>query len=240
MRRPALVLMVVAGLAGAARMAAAQTQVLIVSGLGGEKKFTRAFADLSQRLADALHTRFGIPDSDMVWLGEDSGGEGDRTSAASRPGEHRGRHASQARPRAGPGTELVLVLIGHGSGSMGEESKISIPGPDLTAARLRGAARARSRRSGWPCSTSRARAATCCRCSRRRTASSSRRPRARSSATSRTSRGSFVDALTKDVADTDKDGRVSLLEAFRYAAAETKRFYDNDTRLQTEHAQLDD
>jgi hypothetical protein len=50
----------------------------------------------------------------------------------------------------------------------------------------------------------------------------------------------FVDALTQDVADTDKDGRISLLEAFRYAIIETKRVYDNDSRLQTEHAQLDD
>jgi hypothetical protein len=46
--------------------------------------------------------------------------------------------------------------------------------------------------------------------------------------------------LTKDVADTDKDGRISLLEAFRYAVVETKRVYESDTRLQTEHAQLDD
>ena len=36
----------------------------------------------------------------------------------------------------------------------------------------------------------------------------------------------FVDAFAKDGADADKDGRVSLLEAFRYAALETKRFYD--------------
>jgi hypothetical protein len=50
----------------------------------------------------------------------------------------------------------------------------------------------------------------------------------------------FVEALTKDVADVDKDGRVSLLEAFRYASAETKRLYDTDTKLQTEHAQFDD
>src|SRR5206468_1770754 len=50
----------------------------------------------------------------------------------------------------------------------------------------------------------------------------------------------FADALSKDVADTDKDGRVSLLEAFRYAVIETKRVYETDTRLQTEHAQLED
>jgi len=50
----------------------------------------------------------------------------------------------------------------------------------------------------------------------------------------------FVDAFAKDVADADKDGRISLLEAFRYAVAETKRIYETDTKLQTEHAQFDD
>ncbi|MGH8116771.1 MAG: hypothetical protein ACREPJ_05615, partial [Rhodanobacteraceae bacterium] len=52
--------------------------------------------------------------------------------------------------------------------------------------------------------------------------------------------GYFIDALTKDGADADKDGRVSLLEAFLYAQHETARFYSDDNRLQTEHAQLDD
>ncbi|MGH7654353.1 MAG: hypothetical protein ACREN6_06785, partial [Gemmatimonadaceae bacterium] len=50
----------------------------------------------------------------------------------------------------------------------------------------------------------------------------------------------FVEAFAKDGADADKDGRVSLLEAFRYAALETKRFYDNASLLQTEHPQLAD
>ena len=52
--------------------------------------------------------------------------------------------------------------------------------------------------------------------------------------------GYFVDALSADGADTDKDGRVSVLEAFQYAASETKRYYEQEARLQTEHAQLDD
>ena len=50
----------------------------------------------------------------------------------------------------------------------------------------------------------------------------------------------FIAALTGDGADVDKDGRVSLLEAYRYAVTETKRYYDDQGRLQTEHAQLDD
>jgi hypothetical protein len=50
----------------------------------------------------------------------------------------------------------------------------------------------------------------------------------------------FVDAFAKDGADVDKDSRVSLQEAFRYAEAEVKRFYENEGRLATEHAVLAD
>jgi hypothetical protein len=50
----------------------------------------------------------------------------------------------------------------------------------------------------------------------------------------------FVEAFASDGADTDKDGTVSLLEAFDYARREVARFYDSERRLQTEHALLDD
>ena len=49
-----------------------------------------------------------------------------------------------------------------------------------------------------------------------------------------------MDAFAKDGADTDKDGRVSLLEAYTYAQAEVKRFYEVDGRLATEHSQIAD
>ena len=50
----------------------------------------------------------------------------------------------------------------------------------------------------------------------------------------------FVGAYAKDGADTDKDGRVSILEAFVYARREVQREYETTNRLQTEHAMLDD
>jgi hypothetical protein len=50
----------------------------------------------------------------------------------------------------------------------------------------------------------------------------------------------FVAAFTTPGADTDKDERVSLLEAFVYAKREVARAYETDTRLPTEHAMLDD
>jgi hypothetical protein len=49
----------------------------------------------------------------------------------------------------------------------------------------------------------------------------------------------FADAYAGG-ADTDKDNKVSLLEAYTYAAREVERWYKDQNRLVTEHAQLDD
>jgi hypothetical protein len=223
---------------GASRAAVAQTHLVIVSGLGGEKKYSTEFNDIASRLADAAQTRWGIADADNIWLGEDS-------VAAKRP--HYAGLATKANieqtltklaARAGPGDQVVLVLIGHGSGE-GEASKISIPGPDLSArdfAQL--LARFPTQKVAFVNLTS---------------ASGDMLPvisgpnrvvitATKSSFERNESQFArfFVDALSKDVADVDKDGRVSLLEAFRYANVETKRVYETDTKLQTEHAQFDD
>ena len=215
----------------------AQTHLVIVSGLGGEKKYSDTFAKVSSDLADAANKRFGIPTSEIFWFGEDS---------ISARAYYRGQSTKvnveralvQLASRAGAGDQVVLVLVVHGSGD-GEDSKISIPGPDLSArdfAQL--LARFPTQKVAFVNLTS---------------ASGDMLPllsapnrvvitATKSSFERNESRFAkfFVDALTKDVADTDKDGRVSLLEAFRYATAETKRLYETDTRLQSEHAQLED
>ena len=221
----------------AAPAAGAQTRLVIVSGLGGEPKYSAEFAQLAEALASAASQRFGIPDSSILWFGEDS-----LSKRAHFAGQSTKVNVERALGRlasgASPGEQLVLVLIGHGSGE-GEDSKISIPGPDLTArdfARLLAPFAAQhvafvdmTSASGdmLPVLAAPNRVVI--------TATKSSFERNESHFAQ-----FFVDALAKDVADTDKDGRVSLLEAFRYAATETKRVYDTATRLQTEHAQLDD
>jgi hypothetical protein len=52
--------------------------------------------------------------------------------------------------------------------------------------------------------------------------------------------GYFVAAFAAEGGDADKDGKVSLLEAFEYARREVARFYETEHRIQTEHALLDD
>jgi hypothetical protein len=50
----------------------------------------------------------------------------------------------------------------------------------------------------------------------------------------------FVDALKSNVADSDKDGRVSLFEAFSFARRKVEEYYQKEGNLQTEHAVLSD
>jgi len=50
----------------------------------------------------------------------------------------------------------------------------------------------------------------------------------------------FLKALQENVADEDKNQKVSVWEAFKYAVGETERFYKEEGRLSTEHALLSD
>jgi hypothetical protein len=52
--------------------------------------------------------------------------------------------------------------------------------------------------------------------------------------------GFFVEALTSEAADTDKNRRVSILEAFNAARREVAEAYKREGIMLTEHAMLDD
>jgi hypothetical protein len=52
--------------------------------------------------------------------------------------------------------------------------------------------------------------------------------------------GPFVEAFTTEAADTDRNGKVSVLEAFDYARKQVAAAYQREGLLQTEHAVLDD
>ena len=226
----------VAFLIAFAQGAMAQTQLIIVSGLGGEPKYTSEFSQLSTALAKAASERAGLPDSAITWLGE-------ATSTKSK--WYRGTSTRENLERAlarASGTSgkapVILMLIGHGSGE-GAETRVSLPGPDMTAQDFSRVLSSFGDRqvaflnlasaSGdmLPIIAAKNRVVM--------TATKSAFERNES----RFARH-FVDALALDGADTDKDGRISLLEAYKFAETETKRFYENEGRLATEHAQIAD
>lgn len=221
--------------------ARAQTKALVVTGLAGEEKYRQLFTSLGNRLSAALHNRFSLPDSNITWLGDDS------TNTESTSARYRGRSTAQnirveidrMVGRSKPGDQILIVLIGHGSGE-GEDTKFNIPGPDLTArdfAVILGRFVAQ-RVAFLDLTTASGDAIGVLSGPNRIVVTSTKSAYERNE--SQFARF-FVDALDKpNAADVDKDGRVSLLEAYRYAVTETRRSYSNDERLMTEHAQLDD
>lgn len=50
----------------------------------------------------------------------------------------------------------------------------------------------------------------------------------------------FAEAVASADADLDQDGQVSLLEAFVFAAQKVKGFYEDENRMLSEHATIDD
>src|SRR5690606_37556321 len=136
-----------------------------------------------------------------------------------------------------PGDEVMVVLIGHGT-ARGERVLFNIPGPDISAAELGELLDAMPKR----------------RIAVVNTASSSGPfiealsgpERVIVTATSSASEnlaprfgGHFVTSFT-DEADRDKDGRVSLREAFVHATTMVEQDFERERRIRTEHALLDD
>lgn len=141
-----------------------------------------------------------------------------------------------AEPKTGAG-QLWLVLIGHGTFD-GKEARFNLRGPDVSADDL----------ARWLQPFQRPLAVI-------DTSSSSAPFLAKLSATNRviitaTRSGHeqnyarfgnyFAEAISSLDADLDKDGQVSLFEAFLSASRRVAEFYKLEGRIATEHALLDD
>ncbi len=200
------------------------TTVVVVVGAAGEAEYGSNFvhqANLWQRAC----ARAACP---VVVLGlEDNRGTNDFD---------RLKQALELEPKNGP-RQLWLVLIGHGTFD-GKEARFNLRGPDVSATDL----------AAWLKPFHRPLAVI-------NIASSSGPFLAKLSATNRviitaTRSGyeqyytrfgePFAEAIGDLKADLDKDGQVSLLEAFLTASRKANEFYKVEGRLATEHALLDD
>ena len=223
-------------LAAPVTLDAQRSHLLIVSGLGGQPKYTEAFRKWGLALVDAARQRYGMPDSEVVYLAEEGVKDARITGVSTRANIEAA--LTRVAQRSASGDQVIIVLLGHGSGAEGE-SKVSLPGPDMNARDFaRVLEQFKTQQVAFVNMTSASGDMLAVLSGPNRvviTATKSSFERNES-----VFAGHFVDALTGDGADTDKDGRVSLLEAFRYATTETKRYYEQQSHLQTEHAQLDD
>lgn len=136
------------------------------------------------------------------------------------------------------GDQITIYLIGHGSGSE-EESKFNIAGPDITGGQFAEMLDVFNEQDLVIVNTTSA--------SYGFSASLSAEGRVVISSTRSSSEkydpvfsNYFIEALDNRNGDRDKNNRVSMLEAFNYAKSNVEEFYEEQGRLASEHAGLDD
>jgi hypothetical protein len=233
-----LVLMLAALLVGNARAAEAQaTHVLIITGLSGEPRFAQRFESAARAVYDVAKNTWKVADSSLIWLAEDPARDRQRIRARS-VREEVGEAFLALSRRVGPGDVVVVLLMGHGSGER-ENSRVNLPGPDPTAGDyatwISGFARQdvvfvnASSGSGDFIDVLKGPGRVVL------TATRSALERNESVFSDH-----FAKGLASGDADADKDGRISVLEAFRYAMREVERAYETAGTLRTERGLLSD
>jgi hypothetical protein len=201
--------------------AAAEQHALVVAGLGGEPPYEAEFRRQAEAAAAALGS---LASRVTVLTGDDAARE-------------KLRQALQALGAGSrPARTVVLMLIGHGSYDE-RDYRFNLPGPDVTGAEL----------ASWldalPVQRQLVVAAT--------SASGALLPlleRPGRTVISATRSGGernvsvfpglFAAALADEGADTDKDGHVSVAEAFAHAEAAVTAHYREQRLMATEHPRM--
>ena len=217
--------------------AQSRTHLLIITGSSGEPRFATQFHALAMGLRAVATTKFGVPDSLIIYLAEQTTPDPRAINGRStRDGITQAFDRIAAR--AGEGDGVLVLLLGHGSGD-GAISKFNLPGQDMSDVDFDAQLAKLSKQVVAFVNTASASGDFVKKLSGKNrvivTATKSGFERNETLFA-----GHFVGAYVKDGADADKDGRVSLLEAFSYARKEVQREYETTNRLQTEHAMLDD
>lgn len=206
---------------------------VILTGIGGEEEYTTQFTSWARALRDALVEKLGFADEQTLVFVENPSGSQIKPTA-----EEVRKAFARLKSEMKSDQMLFFFFIGHGSFD-GKTAKFNLAGPDLDASDYSAlfkslpAKRATivnmSSASGEfikPLSAAGVVVVTATRSGGEQNAT--RFPQF------------FIDALTNPEADTDKNGRISVMEAFEYATKLTGEWFKQQGRLITEHALIDD
>jgi Peptidase C13 family len=210
--------------------------LLVLVGLAGDPEHGELFHKWGGELADAAG-RLGVPADHVVYL-VDQTQEGDKNVTGKATVEEISKTFDRFAKLATPEDAVYVVLIGHGSYD-GKVAKFNLPGPDISAADFNTQFRKLpTKKIVFVDTTSASGPFLNDLSAPGRTIITATRNGAENFST--LFGGYFVDALTGDEADADKNRRVSMLEAFQFAKAAVQRAYEKEGLLSTEHALLDD
>jgi hypothetical protein len=226
----------VAALALAAPAAAGDYYALVVTGASGGEAYAQKYDKWRMGFVETLREKFGYPDDRIVVLGEQ---ETPTVARATRVNVQRA--LADFRKRLTKDDQLLVVLIGHGTsvdGPTGEDAKFNLVGPDLRASEWDELLRPIAAKLVFVDTTGASFAFL------KRLAGRGRVVLTATDSTAQQFETVFPDFFLKafddPAADTDKNGRVSLWEAFAFASAGVQQWFEQHGQLATERALIDD
>lgn len=210
---------------------ASERYAVIVSGASGGEKYAEQQQKWRASLAASLKARFVFADANLMMLDEVSEGSSKANADNVR------RVMGDLRRRATRDDTIFLVLLGHGTFD-GADAKFNLVGPDLSAAEWKGLLDGISGRVVFVDTTEASFPFLDALSSRGRVVIT-----ATDSAMQRFATvfpEYFILALADVASDLDRNGRVSVWEAFAAASAGVRRHYERRGQLSTERPLLDD
>jgi hypothetical protein len=231
-RRVLQVLLVLAiSLCVSAHASASDRYALIVAGANGEPAYAEQYGQWRQAASLALMEKLGFDAAHIFTLYD--GGDADHIASAAGVK----RALEQIRAKIAADDLLFVMLIGHGSFD-GTEAKFNLVGPDLSSSEWGALLKPIPARVVVVDSTAASfpfleRLAG----PRRVVITATDSPMQRFDTIFPEY---FVKSLTDPSADIDKNGRISIWEAFTAASLAVRRYYTERGQLSTERALLDD
>lgn len=229
---PALLLACLFFSGAASPAAAGDRYALIVTGASGGAQYEAKYKEWRTAFATMLRERFAYPADHVVVLAEDESGGARRATR-----ENVRAAFNDLKRRSGKDDVVLVLLIGHGS-SEAEEAKFNLVGPDLTAAEWAALVKPIAGRLVFVNATSGSFPFLERLSGRGRIVLTANDSSAQQFET--VFPEFFVRAFGDEGADLDKNGKVSILEAFRYASNGVKDWFESQGRLATERPLLDD
>jgi len=230
-------LTVCAALACAAPAAAQTVHLAVIVGLAGDPEHAELFQRWASTLVDGATGRLGIARDHVIYLAEQPDKDSKRVTGKSTQQEIERAFATLAA-QAKEDDLVFVVLIGHGTFD-GKVAKFNLPGPDMTPASFEPLLKRLPSKHIVFVNTASSSAPFLEELSGPgRTIVTATRTGAERFAT--LFGGYFVDALMSDSADSDKNRRISVLEAFDAAKLGVARAYEQEGIMLTEHPLLDD
>jgi hypothetical protein len=226
-------LAIVFTLSGATASTAGEQFAMVVTGASGGDAYAQKYDQWRATFVSTLREKFGYSADRLRVLAE---AESEGVQKATR--ENVQRVLLELRKRLSKDDQLLILLVGHGTSLDGEDAKFNLVGPDMSATEWAELLKPLPGRVVFVNTTGASFPFLQKLAGRGRVVLTATDSALQQFET--TFPEYFVNAFTDPAADTDKDGRVSLWEAFAFASAGVRQWFEQKGQLATERPLLDD